>query len=127
MTIVAKGTPMNAADEIDHLAAGWTIPKLLRRNATDHADLPALTDGIGPAALTFSWSRLRAEVAAFTHGLAELGLRSGDRMLIMMSKRPEHWVADLAATQLGAILCTTYDTLSANQIRYVARHSAAPV
>lgn len=118
---------MSAADEIMQLTAGWTITKLLRRNATEHGELPALTDGIDRTPLTFSWSRLRAEVAAFTHGLAGVGLRSGDRMLIMMTKRPEHWVVDLAATHLGAIPCTTYDTLSSDQIRYVARHSAAPV
>ncbi|HEU5474677.1 MAG TPA: AMP-dependent synthetase/ligase [Actinophytocola sp.] len=104
-----------------------TIPTLLRRNATEYPDLPALTESIDPAAVTYSWSRLRAEVAAFAHGLAGLGLGSGDRMLIMMSKRPEHWIADLAAMHLGALSCTTYDTLSAEQVRYVARHSAAPV
>jgi long-chain acyl-CoA synthetase len=118
---------MSAADEIHELAAGWTIPTLLRRNAIEYADLPALTEGIERDAVTYSWSRLRAEVAAFTHGLANLGLQRGDRMLIMMAKRPEHWVADLAATHLGAIPCTTYDTLSPDQIRFVARHSAAPV
>src|SRR2546429_1946956 len=118
---------MSAADEVLQQAAGLTITRLLRRNATEFADLPALTDGIAPNALTFSWARLRAEIAAFTHGLAELGLARGDRMLIMMSKRPEHWVADLAAVHLGAIPCTTYDTLSSDQIRYVARHSAASV
>ena len=116
----------NAADVLQR-ATGLTITKLLRRNATEYAELPALTDGIAPDAVTFGWARLRAEVAAVTHGLAELGLAEGDRMLTMMTKRAEHWVADLAATHLGAIPCTTYDTLSADQIRFVARHSAAPV
>src|SRR2546430_3167885 len=110
---------MSTADD----AMAQTIATLIRRNATEFADLPALTDG----SLTFSWSRLRSEIAAFAFGLAELGLSDGDRMLIMMSKRAEHWVADLAAMHLGAIPCTTYDTLSSDQIRYVARPSAAPV
>src|SRR6266540_461171 len=114
---------MNAADDVLRQADGLTITNLLRRNATEFGELPALADG----ALTFSWARLRAEIAAFTHGLAGLGLGARDRMLIMMSKRPEHWVVDLAATHLGAIPCTTYDTLSSEQIRFVARHSAAPV
>jgi long-chain acyl-CoA synthetase len=114
---------MSAADEVLERAGNWTMTTLLRRNAIEHADLPALTDG----ALTFSWARLRAEIAAFAFGLAGLGLSDTDRMLIMMSKRAEHWVADLAAMHLGAIPCTTYDTLSSDQIRYVARHSAAPV
>jgi long-chain acyl-CoA synthetase len=118
---------MSAAEHVLQLAAGKTITTLLRRNAAEHGELPALTDGIEKDALTYSWARLRAEIAAFTHGLARLGLTTGDRMLIMMSKRPEHWVADLAAAHLGVISCTTYDTLSSEQIRYVARHSAAPV
>ncbi|WP_399087665.1 AMP-dependent synthetase/ligase [Streptomyces sp. BBFR2] len=104
-----------------------TITGLLRRNARDHADRPALTSGIGPDATTWTWSRLRAETAALAHGLAGLGLARGERMLIAMSKRPEHWIADLAAVHLGAPACTTYDTLSTEQLRFVARHSAATV
>jgi long-chain acyl-CoA synthetase len=127
MTHHVEGNTMSDAAEVMRRADGWTIPKLLRRNATEFAELPALTDGIARDALTFSWSRLRAETAAFTHGLADLGLNSGDRMLIMMTKRPEHWVADLAAVHLGVLSCSTYDTLSPDQIRFVARHSAAPV
>ncbi|WP_449619117.1 hypothetical protein [Saccharopolyspora pogona] len=44
-----------------------------------------------------------------------------------MSKRPGHWASDLAAAHLGAISCTLYDTSSTDQIRYIARHSAAAV
>lgn len=104
-----------------------TIPGLLRRNATESADLPALTSGIGPDASTLTWSQLRAEIAALTHGLRALGLSTGDRMLIMMSKRPEHWIVDLAAAHLGVLSCTAYDTLSSVEISYIARHSAARV
>jgi long-chain acyl-CoA synthetase len=44
-----------------------------------------------------------------------------------MSSRPEHWAVDFAAVHLGAIPCTTYATLSPEQIRQVARHSDATV
>ncbi|MGW2919462.1 AMP-dependent synthetase/ligase [Streptomyces angustmyceticus] len=113
-----------------HLSAATddvTITGLLRRNARDFADHPALTSGTGPDATTWTWSRLRAETAALAHGLAGLGLSRGERMLVAMSKRPEHWAADLAAVHLGALACTTYDTLSTEQLRFVARHSAATV
>ncbi|MGW0733959.1 AMP-dependent synthetase/ligase [Streptomyces sp. NPDC002851] len=116
-----------AAEQLHQSAESLTITGLLRRNAQDYADHPALTTGIGPDAVTLSWSRLRTEVAALTHGLSALGLGRGDRMLIAMSKRVEHWIADLAAIHLGALPCSTYDTLSTEQIRFVARHSAATV
>nr|WP_217422761.1 AMP-dependent synthetase/ligase [Streptomyces sp. 8P21H-1] len=106
---------------------GLTIPALLRRNAQQFAGLPALTTGIGPDAGTLSWSQLRAEVAALARGLTLLGLEKGDRMLIAMSKRAEHWITDLAAVHIGALACSTYDTLSSEQIAAVARHSAAVV
>ncbi|GAA3090331.1 AMP-binding protein [Streptomyces rectiviolaceus] len=103
---------MVTAQQLHESVEGLTIPRLLRRNAQEFAERPALTSGIGPEATTLTWSRLRSEVAAFTHGLASLGLREGDRMLIVMSKRPEHWIADLAAIHLGVLACSLYDTLS---------------
>ncbi|MFD4668578.1 AMP-dependent synthetase/ligase [Lentzea sp. NPDC058450] len=118
---------MAAAEQLHESVEGLTITKLLRRNAQQFADLPALTSGAGADASTLTWSGLRAEVALLTQGLAAVGLGRGDRMLIAMAKRPEHWVIDLAAVHLGALPCSTYDTLSTEQIRYVAQHSAATV
>lgn len=114
-------------NEVERAIAELTVPVLLRRNATDHPDMPALISGIGDDAETVTWSTLRERVAAMTHSLESAGLHAGDRMLIMMSSRPEHWVVDLAAVHLGAIPSTVYDTLSTEQIRFVARHSAATV
>ncbi|WP_394618870.1 AMP-dependent synthetase/ligase [Lentzea sp. JNUCC 0626] len=118
---------MAAAEQLHQSVEGLTITKLLRRNAQRFADHPALTDGIGEDPHTLTWSGLRTEVAVLTRGLAAVGLGRGNRMLIAMSKRPEHWIVDLAAVHLGALPCSTYDTLSTEQIRFVARHSAATV
>ncbi|MDI6104418.1 AMP-binding protein [Actinoplanes sp. NEAU-A12] len=107
------------------IARDLTIPALLHRNATEFPDLPALSMLGSPDTLT--WRQLRDEVAVLSRGLADLGLSSGDRMLIMMSSRPEHWLADLAATCLGAVPSTVYATLSTDQLRYLARHSRAEI
>lgn len=112
---------------MDRTIDGLTIPNLLRRNATESADAPALSSGPGPDASTLTWAQLRSEVSAATRGLSALGLDRGERMLIMMSKRPEHWIVDLAATHLGALPCTLYDTLSTAEIRFIAQHSRASV
>ncbi|WP_306999317.1 AMP-dependent synthetase/ligase [Amycolatopsis thermophila] len=100
---------------------------LLRRNAAEYGDLPALTSLDDPDRPTLTWSAFRDEIAAVSRGLADLGLRRGERMLIMAPSSPDHLITDLAATHLGAISCTAYATLSPDQISYVARHSAAPV
>jgi long-chain acyl-CoA synthetase len=100
-----------------------TLPLLLKRNAEEYADAPALTAGDR----TLTWAQLREQTAALCRGLGTLGLRRGERMMIMMSSRPEHWVIDFAAAHLAAIPCTAYQTLSTEQMAYVARHSAATV
>src|SRR6185369_9034989 len=89
-------------------AAGATVPSLMYRNAVEFADFPALT----MHDTTLTWSQLRDRVAEVARGLAELGVQPGDRVLIMMSSRPEHWLVDLAAMHLGAIPSTVYATLS---------------
>ncbi|MFE1292260.1 AMP-dependent synthetase/ligase [Streptomyces sp. NPDC058751] len=118
---------MTTAEPLHQYVEGLTITRLLRRNAQEFGERPALTTGPGPDAGTLTWTQLRAEVAALTRGLAALGLNRGDRMLVAMSRRPEHWVTDLAAVHLGALSCSTYDTLSTEQIAALIRHSAAPV
>jgi long-chain acyl-CoA synthetase len=107
------------------LARDLTIPALLHRNATEFPDLPALS--LLGSAGTLTWKQVRDEVAVLSRGLAGLGLGAGDRLLIMMSSRPEHWLIDLAAVSLGAIPSTVYATLSTDQLRYLARHSKAGI
>ncbi|MEU6641970.1 AMP-dependent synthetase/ligase [Saccharomonospora sp. NPDC046836] len=106
---------------------GLTIPVLLRRNATEFGAKPALTSLDAASSPTLTWGQLRDEIAAVSRGLADLGLAAGQRMIIMAPSRPEHLIADLAATHLGAIPCTAYSTLSSEQIAYVVNHSAAPI
>jgi len=106
---------------------GQTVPALLHRNATEYSTLPALTPVSAEMGQTLTWVELREEVAAIARGLGDIGLEPADRMMIMMCNRPEHWIADLAAEHLRALPCTAYATLSSDEIRYVARHSAAPV
>ncbi|MFI1440393.1 AMP-dependent synthetase/ligase [Streptomyces fructofermentans] len=118
---------MTTAEPPHDYVEGLTITELLRRNAREFAERPALTTGPGPHAGTLNWTQLRTEVAALTRGLAALGVTRGDRVLVAMSRRAEHWITDLAAVHLGALSCSTYDTLSTEQIGALARHSAAGV
>ncbi|MEY7973713.1 long-chain fatty acid--CoA ligase [Saccharomonospora xinjiangensis] len=106
---------------------GLTIAGLLRRNATEFGHLPALTSLDEPDNPTLDWAQVRGEVAAVARGLIDLGLRTGQRLVIMSPSRPEHIITDLAAANTGAIPCTAYSTLSSDQIEYVVNHSSAPI
>lgn len=118
---------MTSQTSVADRAKGQTIVKLLRRNAEQYADVPALTSLDAEGEPTLTWGQVRHEVAVLSRGLADLGLTRGERMLIMAPSSPDHLIADLAAVHVAAIPCTAYATLSPDQIRYVARHSAAPI
>ncbi|MBW8804486.1 MAG: AMP-binding protein [Catenulisporales bacterium] len=115
----------------DFIAAveGQTVPSLVERNATEFGERPAITGAPGAdgTTVTLTWAELRQRSAEFSEGLVALGLEPGDRLLTMMSTRPEHWITDYGAQYARAIPCTVYATLSTDQIGFVASHSAAPV
>lgn len=52
---------------------------------------------------TLSWSELEVQVGALAATLADLGVRSGDRVVGYLPDRPEAVVAFLAAASLGAV------------------------
>jgi long-chain acyl-CoA synthetase len=100
-----------------------TLPALVRRNAAEHGDKSALSfEGS-----TLTWSEVRRRIAVLAEGLRRLGVDKGDRVLIMMTNRPEHWLTDQAAAHLGAIPCTVYATTPPAQLEYIGRHSGARV
>jgi long-chain acyl-CoA synthetase len=117
---------VTAAEEYHRAVEELTVPALILRNAIEHGDRPALTT-LGPESSTLTWAELRQRAAEFSEGLVALGLEPGDRMLIMMPSRPEHWIADYGAMHARAIPCTAYATLATDQIGFVAAHSAAPI
>jgi len=65
--------------------------------------------------------------AALAHSLAELGVTSGDRVMLLSDNRPEWHMVDLAALSLGAVDVPIYGTLTADQIAYQARDSGAKI
>ncbi|MGW3691201.1 AMP-dependent synthetase/ligase [Streptomyces sp. NPDC005125] len=105
-----------------------TLPALLRRNAEDHGDLPALSwraDGDETGWTTLTWHEVRRKTAVLAAGYTALGVERGEQVLIMIGNRPEHWLTDLALTHLGAVPVTVYGTAAPEQIAHIARHSRA--
>ncbi|RJQ76737.1 long-chain fatty acid--CoA ligase [Pseudonocardiaceae bacterium YIM PH 21723] len=115
---------MGIAEDCLAVADQNTVPRLVLRNAEQYGDHPALTDTAGS---TLTWAEVRERSIRLAAGLSTLGLGAGDRMLIMMANRPEHWLIDLAAMHLGAISSTVYATLTSDQVGFLGEHSKAKV
>src|SRR5919112_1399989 len=100
-----------------------TIAEAFRITAEDHPDRVAVRTKDDELSLT--WSELRDRVDAFARGLHELGVRRGDTVALMLSNRPEFYIADLAAMTLGATPFSIYATSSPEQIAYVVGDARA--
>ena len=58
-------------------------------------------------------------------GLAELGVKAGDRVAIISENRPEWSLVDLAILSLRAVNVPIYTTQAVEQIRYILENSGA--
>jgi len=78
-------------------------------------------------AFSITWGELRERVDALAGGLAELGLKRGDTIALMLNNRPEFHLCDLAAMTIGAAPFSIYQTFSPEQIEYVVSDADARV
>jgi len=84
-----------------------------------HPDAVALRtlDGIA-----WTWRDYADRAARFAAGLQALGVRPGDRVVVMLRNRLEFHVADLGALLVGATPISIYNSSSPEQISYLVSH-----
>lgn len=74
-----------------------------------------------------SYSQLRRTVLGYCAALKELGLRRGDKVVILSENCPEWAYADWAALCLGLVVVPIYPTLPADQAQYITKDCEAKV
>jgi len=74
---------------------------------------------------SWTFGELGDRVARAAAGLRDLGVRPGDRVLLMMRNIAEFHVADLAVVFAGATPVSVYNSSSPEQIAYLAGHAGA--
>ena len=102
-----------------------TLPKLLLRNAVQHADRPAMRHKDFGIWQTWTWAQLRDEVYAFAIGLRKLGLERGDVVAIIGDNRPRLYATFAAVQSLGGIPVPVYQDAVADEMAYVLEHAEA--
>src|SRR6202158_5666802 len=105
-------------------------PTLTRRllDALDRdSHLPAQMYKTGDRWQTITRKEFLRRIAGLSTALAELGVRSGDRVGLLSGNRPEWHVADFAALGLGAINVPIYFNEAPERMIYILNHSGAKV
>jgi len=110
---------------------GRTLVHALADTAREHPDQPAYSDRHhapeGESWRTITWAETRERALDVAGGLMALGVQHGDTVAIMASNRIEHFLADMGATHAAATPMSIYNTLSPEQVAYVAGHARPTV
>jgi long-chain acyl-CoA synthetase len=102
-----------------------SVPGLCLMAALKHGKQDALNHKVGSEWVNISGETFVERVRNVALGLAELGIKPGDRIALLSENRPEWSIADLAILSLGAINVPIYTTQAVDQIRYILTDSGA--
>jgi long-chain acyl-CoA synthetase len=72
-----------------------------------------------------SWRQVANQVSALAHSLRDLGLKDGDRVVLVSENRPEWCIADLGIMAAGCITVPTYTTNTERDHQHILDNSGA--
>ncbi|GEP59364.1 AMP-binding protein [Reyranella soli] len=116
---MTTGTADSATDARD------TFPKLLAERARTSPDRPAYREKEYGIWQSHSWGHVAAEIRLFAAGLADLGFRRGDRLIVVGDNRPLLYWSMCAAQSLGGVPVPVYQDSVADELAYVVEHAGA--
>lgn len=102
-----------------------TITAAFARTVAARPDVVALRAGTGDGSVTLTWAQYADAAARLAAGLAELGLRPGERVALMLRNRPEFHVADMGVLLAGGTPVSIYNSSPPDRIAYVLDHAGA--
>lgn len=113
------------AAQIDAAVAGATVTTAFRDTVRANPDRVALRSYDGDTATELTYAQYAEQACRLAASLAAHGVGRGDRVVLMMSNRPEFHIADVAALLCGATPISIYSSSSPEQIAYLVSHSMA--
>ena len=97
------GNGQKAPPEYLPSSGGETFPQLLIRNATLFAGRDAMREKSFGIWRSWNWRELLQQVSALAHGLSQLGIQRGDRVVLIGDNRPRLYWSMSALQVLGAV------------------------
>ncbi|MGQ0659749.1 AMP-dependent synthetase/ligase [Sphingosinicella sp.] len=93
--------------------------------AAAKGDVPFLWAKIGGEWRPTSWKQAAEQVANLSSALTRLGLRPGDRVMLVSENRPEWLISDLAIMAAGCVTVPTYITNTERDHQHILDDSGA--
>jgi long-chain acyl-CoA synthetase len=102
-----------------------TMPGLLRQRAQERGAQVAMREKIHGIWQGRTWNDYYLTARRVAHGLTQLGLKRGDRIIIAGEDVPEWFFADLGAQMIGVQVVGIYPTNPWAEVQYIAGHCQA--
>ncbi len=102
-----------------------TIPHFCLESFRRNNKPDAMSHKIGDVWVHLSGAEIIKRVKSIALGLADLGVKAGDRIAIISENRPEWSLTDLAILSLRAVNVPIYTTQAVEQVRYILEDCGA--
>jgi long-chain acyl-CoA synthetase len=111
-----------ADKQVEHFPS---LTAMFFQRARERRDAPFLFAKREDAWKSLSWTETAQQVAGFAAGLKALGLKPGDRVMLVSENRPEWCIADLGIMAAGCITVPTYITNGERDHQHIIEDSGA--
>jgi len=110
---------MRKLEHFDNLVA------MFFARAAQKGDAPFLWHKAGGSWHPTSWAEAARQVASLATALKALGLKRGDRVMLVSENRPEFCISDLAIMAAGCVTVPTYTTNTERDHQHILENSGA--
>ncbi|MDJ0275826.1 AMP-dependent synthetase/ligase [Sphingomonas sp. 2R-10] len=93
--------------------------------AAERGDAPFLWAKTGGTWVSTSWAEAARQVASLATALRAIGLKRGDRVMLVSENRPEWCISDLAIMAAGCVTVPTYVTNTVRDHGHIIENSGA--
>ena len=111
-------------DDID-FELWQSLPDLFFERAVKFGDRPFLWAKAEGSYKSLSWSEVAESVSAVSRGLRALGLKPGERVVLVSENRPEWLIADLAIMSALGVTVPAYTSNTVADHGHILNHSGA--
>jgi long-chain acyl-CoA synthetase len=109
------------------VAEPTTLARMLRRNARDLRERPAIREKDRGIWQTWTWGQYYEQVRDVALGLVALGFKRGERLSVIGDNRPRLYWAQVAAQCLGGVPVPVYQDSIAKELAFVWNHAECSV
>jgi long-chain acyl-CoA synthetase len=111
-----------AAKQLEHFSS---LTAMFFARAKENLDKPFLRRKVGGDWQAISWTEAARQVASLAESLKDIGLKPGDRVMLVSENRPEWCIADLGIMAAGCVTVPTYTTNGERDHQHVMEDSGA--